>query len=265
MAITKEQLMIMSASSENATKYVPYLNEVCIKFDINTQARMAMFISQLDEESGNLSKTRENLNYSVEALLKQWPTHFTVEQSNRLGRKKGEGPISLERQLAIADLAYGGRMGNSIYNKHDGSAFLGRGLIQLTGRNNYSKCSTSLNVDFINKPELLETPYYAVMSAGWYWHQAGCNKASDSYDEQALLKVTKLINGGYGNIEARRAKFAQAKKIQWDLTPEVAQVKPVLKLVVKVAPVTNILVQKPVETEVKVSWIALFLKIFKGK
>jgi putative chitinase len=100
---------------------------------------------------------------------------------------------------------YNGRLGNT--NEEEASNFLGRGLIQLTGKENYANCGTALGLDLVGNPTLLIEPKYATLSAGWFWNKKGLNSLADAADIETM---TKRINGGLIGLDDRKAKIAKA-------------------------------------------------------
>jgi len=177
-------------------KWLAPLEETFAKYDISTPVRQAFFIGQCAHESGNFKTLQENLNYSAEGLMKTWPSRFpTKEIADQYARNPAK----------IAGKVYNGRMGNT--SEEEAAKFLGRGLIQLTGKENYERCGTSINVDLVNNPDLLLDPKYAALSAGWFWHRKGLNELADAND---LETMTKRINGGLKGFDDRKAKIAKA-------------------------------------------------------
>jgi putative chitinase len=177
-------------------KWLGPLEETFAKYDISTPARQACFIGQCAHESGNFKTLQENLNYSAEGLMKTWPSRFaTKEIADQYARQPAK----------IAGKVYNGRLGNT--SEEEASMYLGRGLIQLTGRENYANCGTALGVDFIGNPNLLIEPKYAALSAGWFWNKKGLNSLADTADIETM---TKRINGGLIGLEDRKAKIAKA-------------------------------------------------------
>jgi putative chitinase len=107
----------------------------------------------------------------------------------------------------IANKVYAGRMGNGPEESGEGAKYHGRGLIQLTGKENYKNCGDGLGIDLINQPQLLIEPHYAAMSAGWYWNKKGLNALADTRDTDTM---TKRINGGLLGLDDRKTKIAKA-------------------------------------------------------
>lgn len=177
------------------------INVACLKFDISTPLRQAAFLSQIGVESAHLTALVENLNYSEQALLEIWPDHFTPAQAAEFGRTTTH-PANQE---AIANLAYGGRMGNT--EAGDGWRYIGRGLIQLTGRANYHAAGLALGLPLEADPERAALPDEAALTAAWYWHQHGCNALADN---RMIVAITRAVNGGTNGLEERQRLFAAA-------------------------------------------------------
>ena len=165
--------------------------------------RLAMFLAQVAHESGGLLHVSENLNYSAEALLACFPSHFDSDTAEDYARQP-------ER---IADCCYADRMGNGNEASGDGWSYRGRGLIQITGRANYAACGAALGLDLIAHPELLETPANAALSAAWFWASHGCNGLADAGD---FVGITKRINGGVNGLADRQAYLARAQSVLED-------------------------------------------------
>ena len=180
-------------------KWLAPLEETFAKYDISTPVRQACFIGQCAHESGNFKTLQENLNYSAEGLMKTWPSRFaTKEIADQYARQPAK----------IAGKVYNGRLGNT--SEEEASKYLGRGLIQLTGKENYANCGTALGVDFVGNPALLIEPKYAALSAGWFWRKRGLNDLADSGD---IDTMTKRINGGLIGLDDRKAKIAKALSV----------------------------------------------------
>ena len=175
------------------------LNQVFVKYDINTPKRQAAFIGQCAVESANFTRLQENLNYSAQRLTQVWPSRFP---NISMAEPYANNPEKL------ADFVYAGRMGN--LQDGDGWKFHGRGLIQLTGRENYANCGSGVGVDLIDNPDLLLTPKYAVLSAGWYWNKKGLNALADTQEYGAM---TKRINGGLTGLDERIVKITKALQV----------------------------------------------------
>lgn len=192
--MTSEQAKALGICEE----WVEPLNETFAKYEINTPKRQACFLGQCMHESGGFKFLKENLNYSAKGLVATWPSRFpNIEYASEYERKP-------ER---IANKVYSGRMGNT--EEGDGAKYIGRGLIQLTGKDNYKAVTEALGVDLLANPHLLEEPRYAALSAGWYWNKKGLNATADANDIETM---TKRINGGSIGIADRQAKIAMVSK-----------------------------------------------------
>jgi len=180
--------------------WVEPLEETFHRYQINTQARQAAFIGQCAHESGNFKVLEENLNYSAEALMRTWPSRFaTLEHAQKYARNPEK----------IANKVYAGRMGNGMEDTGEGWLYHGRGLIQLTGKDNYMLVSDALREDFIHSPDLLLVPRWAAISAGWYWNKRNLNKEADAGDYESM---TKKINGGLIGLNDRIHHIDNAKQ-----------------------------------------------------
>jgi len=173
--VTAAQLRdILPLAGACADVFAPPLAAAMLQFEINTPTRVAAFLAQVGHESGQLRLLREI-----------W------------------GPTPAQRR-------YEGRADLGNTQPDDGKRFMGRGLIQITGRKNYVLCGFGLHLDLTTHPEFLEQPEYAAASAGWYWHAHGLNKFADAGD---FVGLTRAINGGTNGIADRRALWAKAKTV----------------------------------------------------
>ena len=172
-------------------KWLEPLNETFEKYEINTPKRQACFIGQCMHESGGFKILQENLNYSALSLMRTWPSRFPDLET---ADKYAHNP------QMIASKVYLGRMGNT--TPEEAGMYIGRGLIQLTGKENYANCGLGLGVDLLGHPDWLATPKYAALSAGWYWHKKNLNALVDDIET-----MTKRINGGTIGLDDRKAKI----------------------------------------------------------
>lgn len=182
--------------------YLEALNLTLPEYQINTKLRLCHFLAQIIHESGHLKYNQENLNYSAKALRsvfgKYFPTDALAEQYARKPEK-------------IANRVYANRMGNGDEASGDGWKYKGAGLIQLTGKTNYTKCSEFLGIDLVNDPSLVyNNPEICVKTACWYWSVNNLNKYADVDD---IKPVTKRINGGYNGLKDRTKILNTAKKV----------------------------------------------------
>jgi putative chitinase len=181
------------------SKWLEPLQETFEKYQINTPKRQACFIGQCMHESGGFKFLKENLNYSAKALMATWPSRFPdIDMAEKYERQPEK----------IANKVYSGRMGNT--EDGDGAKFIGRGLIQLTGKDNYKAFGEAIGEDLVANPQLVEQPRYAALSAGWFWNKRGLNSLADAMDIDTL---TKRINGGNIGIQDRIAKINKALDI----------------------------------------------------
>ena len=182
-------------------KWTEPLKEAFEKYDIDTSKRQAAFIGQCMHESAGFKTLEENLNYSAKALMTTWPSRFPSEEvANQYARQPEK----------IANKVYGGRMGNGPEETGDGWKYRGRGIKQLTGKENYERCGSSLGVDLVGNPDLLLDPKYAALSAGWFWNKHNLNDLADKLDIETM---TKRINGGLLGLEARKAAIKKAESV----------------------------------------------------
>jgi len=205
MAITKEQLVNFFEDTEEdwIDQFVEPLNTVCDFYEINTPARVAMFLAQCGHESGGLTQLEEGLNYKPERLKQIFPKYFRDVNPADYGHNPQK----------IANRVYGGRMGNGPESSGDGYKFRGGGLIQLTGRTNYTNFAKDM-IDMQLSPEeaaeWCRTPEGACWSAGWFWDAHGLNAVADAGD---IVKSTKIINGGTIGLEDRKQHYNEALEI----------------------------------------------------
>jgi putative chitinase len=195
--MTLDQLQALGLGEQ----WLDALNETFDKYQINTPQRQACFLGQTLYESGSFKFTKENLNYSAKALMATWPSRFAdIETATQYERQPEK----------IANKVYSGRMGNT--EDGDGAKYIGRGLIQCTGKENYTHCGEALGIDLIGSPHLLEEPRYAVLSAGWFWNKKGLNALADEGTKDSFEIMTKRINGGLLGLDDRKSKMNEALK-----------------------------------------------------
>ena len=186
-------------SADLASRWFPHIDAAMKEFGIMSAPDQAMFIAQVGHESGGFKQVVESLNYTPQALRSTFGKRVTSQQANELGRTSAH-PAN---QQAIANLVYGGRMGNKYAG--DGWEYRGRGLIQITGLDNYRACGAGLKIDLVAKPELLESDQHAARSAAWFFASNGCLKYSGDIE-----KVTRIINGGTNGLDDRKARYSKA-------------------------------------------------------
>ena len=197
--VTSEQLKQLHIDPSLADAF----NETFDRFGLVTPRQQASWIGQCGHECGNFRIMEENLNYRAPTLLKLFP-----QTPKRAWGFTPESAAAYEKQpQKIANRIYGNRMGNRDEASGDGWRFRGSGFLQLTGMSNFYHASQALGVDFIMQPELVRTPKYAAMTAGWFWQTHKLNQYADSGD---IITMTKRINGGTIGLEDRKKHITHA-------------------------------------------------------
>lgn len=207
--ISLEQLRAICKTSNGRAeceKYQPHLVRLMPEYGIDSPARVAAFIAQIAHESSDFTRLTENLNYSAQGLAGTWPNRFRTAQ----GQPNAHAHALHRRPEAIANAVYCNRMGNGPEASGDGWKYRGRGLKQLTGKDNYRACGEALDIDLVAHPELLEEPQWAVASACWFWRTNGCSPLADRGNFSAL---TRKINGGLIGLAEREAYWERAKAV----------------------------------------------------
>ena len=195
MLVTTPMLHCIT-TPELADRWVNALNETCEEFAIDTPFRISGFLSNVAHESAGFKFVKENLNYSAASLMRVWPSRFpNLEVAQRYAMQPEK----------IANRAYADRMGNGDEASGDGAKFLGRGLIQLTGKNNYVAYSLACNNEALQHPEIVEQPKYAAESAGWFWNVNRLNTLADAQDVGGMRRRE---NGGYNGLDDVQMKYA---------------------------------------------------------
>jgi len=201
ISATQLKKIFHSADQADLDEICGPLNAAMQEFGIDTPARQAMFLAQCAHESGNFAHVEENLHYRAETLLKVFHKYYKTAADAAAHAKKPE---------LIANRVYSSRMGNGDAASGDGYRYRGRGLIQLTGKDNYTACGKALNVDLHKTPDYLETAEGASRSAAWFWSHNGLNKFADADD---ILGCTKRVNGGTNGLEDRTKHYKDAKAV----------------------------------------------------
>jgi putative chitinase len=184
------QIAFPTASEITINKFIQPLNETTQKYKIKIVYDICAFLAHIGHESGDLKRMTENLNYSVDGLLKVFSKYFkTREEAQKYARQP----------IRIASKAYANRMGNSDEISGDGWKYRGRGLIQLTGKSNYQKFAKHMKMDLEDVILFLETPKGACISAGYFWMTNNCNG-------KTIVESTKIINGGTHGLEDRKQR-----------------------------------------------------------
>ena len=201
MELTKDQLRQLIPKNPYIDQWHNALAQLLPDYNINTPKRMAAFLAQCAHESGGFVALKENLNYRWQSLRKIFPKYFPTDE---LAQQYAARP---NKQEAIANLVYANRMGNGDEASGDGYRFCGRGLIQLTGRDNYAWFAASLEIPVEEAAEYLETFEGAAQGACWFWETNGLNRWADAGD---ILTLTKKINGGTIGLEDRQKHYEHA-------------------------------------------------------
>lgn len=182
-------------------KYALSLHETAEYYDMyKNKKRAAAFLAQVAHESGGFNFVKENLNYSAKGLMTTFKKYFPTEAIAKQYERQPE---------KIANRVYANRMSNGDETSGDGYKFCGRGLIQLTGRANYTKFAADLGIGLDETVAYLETPEGAVSSAGWFWDNNNLNSYCDKDD---FIGLTKRINGGTIGLEDRKHHYEIALK-----------------------------------------------------
>jgi putative chitinase len=201
MELTKEQLKQLLPKNLYIDHWHDALSSLLPDYEINTPQRMAAFIAQCSHESGGFIFLKENLNYKAPSLRKLFSKYFPNDDiANEYANKPN-------KQEAIANRIYASRMGNGNEASGDGYKFCGRGLIQLTGRDNYTFFAGSLGITVEEASEYLATFEGAAQSACWFWETNDLNKWADKGD---ILTLTKKINGGTIGLDDRIKHYEHA-------------------------------------------------------
>lgn len=189
-------------------KYVKYwhtvLAQLLPEYEINSPQRIAAFLAQCAHESNEFNSLKENLNYRWQTLRKVFPKYFPTDA---LAQEYASKP---NKQEAIANRVYANRMGNGPESSGDGYRHCGRGLIQLTGRDNYFWFAASLSITPEEASQYLETFEGAVQSACWFWEVNNLNKLADAGD---IVGLTKPINGGTNGLDDRIKRYKHALRV----------------------------------------------------
>jgi len=200
MQITKEQLSQLIPKNPYIEQWYEALSVLLPDYEINTPNRIAAFIAQCAHESASFTALHENLNYRSETLSKVWPKKFPASIAEQYAHKPE----------AIANRAYASRMGNGDEASGDGWRYCGRGLIQLTGKDNYTAFADSIGITPEEVSDYVQTFEGAAQSACWFWESNNLNQYADSGDIETM---TKRINGGTLGLEDRKKHYEHAKHI----------------------------------------------------
>ena len=201
MQITQEQLGACIGNNPYLDQWTDALNKILPDYGIDTPQRVAAFIAQAAHESGNFTALHENLNYRAVTLRKVFPKYFPTDEMAAQYAQQSE---------KIANRVYANRMGNGPESSGDGFRYCGRGLIQLTGQQNYQNFADSIETPLEQIPDFLQTFEGAVQSACWFWENNNLNQYADTDD---ILTMTKRINGGTIGLADREKHYEHAKHV----------------------------------------------------
>ena len=216
--ITLDKLVAAGVKANVAEVWLPFVQQACDKYGIDTKNQEAAFVAQCAHESGGFTMLQENLNYRASTMAVCWPARFAEQEPDpaKPGKTKpkkdakganipNKFAFALEKKPeSLANVVYASRMGNGPTESGDGWKFRGRGLKQLTGKDNYTRCGVSIGADLVNEPDLLLNPKYAALSGAWFWHTNKCGPLAESGDFVAL---TKRINGGTIGLADREKRY----------------------------------------------------------
>lgn len=180
-------------------KWLEHLNKAFQKYHITDINEKAMFLAQTTHESNDYKRLEESFRYTPQILFEVF--------RKRVGTLENAQKLCNEGAKYIADFVYGGRLGNA---KDEGYKYRGRGIIQLTGKNNYKYYGEKLNIDLVNNPHLAKEPDTAIEIALLFWKEKECGLYAKIGD---VKTVTKLINGGYNGLDDRQKRFDIILKI----------------------------------------------------
>ena len=196
--LTQNQLSQIIAGNPHVEHWFEVLDRLLEDYEINTPQRVASFLAQCAHESNNFVFIKENLNYRAASLMKTFAKYFPDEAT---------AAAYAGRPEKIANRVYANRMGNGDEVSGDGYRYCGRGLIQLTGKDNYTLFAGSLGIPVEEASDYLATFEGAAQSACWFWETNDLNRYADSGD---IKGMTKVINGGYIGLENRISHYEHA-------------------------------------------------------
>ena len=208
MTLTKEHIIHLLHGNADAAAWADAAMEILPKYEINTPNRIAGFFAQTGHESMNFTVLSENLNYRAETLEKLFSKYFS-----KAGRNAADYAKQPEK---IANVIYANRMGNGDTASGEGFAFRGRGIVQLTGKDNYTAFGKSVGMTAEQVIDYVQTKKGALESACWYWASRKINAVCDKSD---ITLMTKLVNGGTIGLEDRKRHYEQALAVLGGAVP----------------------------------------------
>lgn len=224
MRPTIDHIVAAGVKRSVAEAWAPWVGKALEEFKIDTPRRVAAWLAQTAHESGGYTLLEENLNYRASIMAVCWPGRFAEVGPDKKPKRDEKGALipnkfalALERKPeALANVVYASRMGNGPTESGDGWKYRGRGLKQLTGKDNYTRCGKALGIDLVAHPELLLQPEYAARSAAWFWSSNGCSDIIDGVSctrdsaAQDFVALTKRINGGTIGLADREKRYKAA-------------------------------------------------------
>lgn len=208
MTLTKDHIIHILHGNADAAAWADAALEILPKYEITTANRIAGFFAQCGHESMNFTVLSENLNYRAETLEKLFSKYFS-----KAGRNAADYAKQPEK---IANVIYANRMANGDTASGDGFKFRGRGVVQLTGRENYTSFGKSVGMTAEQVIDYVTTKKGALESACWYWASRNINAACDAND---IVKMTKLVNGGTIGLDDRKKHYEQALAVLGGAVP----------------------------------------------
>lgn len=199
MTLTTAQLLAIAPYARESYRDAFERWDLLEAAGLDVPLRLAHFLAQVCHETGGLRVLVENLHYTAERIVAVWPQRFPTVLVAR--------PFEANPR-ALANAVYGGRLGN--VGPDDGWRYIGRGLLQLTGRANYARVGAALNLDLVGRPYLAASPEHALAIAAEVWRRGNCNARADADD---LAGVTRAINGGLTGLGERQAWLQKAKTV----------------------------------------------------
>ena len=207
-----EQLVAAGVKRDASERWLPHVQNALARFGIESEKQVAAWLAQTAHESGGYTMLKENLNYRAATLAACWPNRFAELGPDKKPKRNEKGaliPTKLAESIAgkpesIALLVYSNRMGNGPAETGEAAKYIGRGLKQLTGKDNYTRCGAALGLDIVANPDLLLEPEGAALSAAWFWSVNKCGALADADD---FVGLTKKINGGTIGLPDREKRY----------------------------------------------------------
>ncbi len=200
---TEDKLKAALPNIKDSSEWMKSVKKLLPVYGITTKERVAMFLAQTGHESLDWTILEENLFYRSETLLRVFPKYY---------KTKADADAHAKKPALIANRVYANRMGNGDTASGDGYTFRGRGILQITGKNNYARCSNGLYGDLrlLKMPDLLKTKDGSVGSAAWFWSVNNLNTVSDKQD---IVTASRIINGGTNGLDDRKSRYNRIMKL----------------------------------------------------